>query len=54
MKDIQGHEFARGLINYPSPDARQILGLRSEQARRVIGSAYYDEVIHRDNLVLTG
>ncbi len=54
VKDIQGHEFARGLINYPSPDARQILGLRSEQARRVIGSAYYDEVIHRDNLVLTG
>jgi glutamate 5-kinase len=53
IRDLEGTEFARGLINYHSPDARQILGLRSEQARSVIGSAYYDEVIHRDNLVLT-
>jgi glutamate 5-kinase len=53
VRDLEGREFARGLINYHSPDARQIVGLRSEQARRVIGQAYYDEVIHRDNLVLT-
>ena len=53
VKDIDGIEFARGLVNYHCFDARQIVGLRSEQARRLIGSAYYDEVIHRDNLVLT-
>ncbi len=53
VRDVQGREFARGLTNYHAPDARQIVGLRSEQARRIIGSAYYDEVIHRDNLVLT-
>ena len=53
VRDPEGREFARGLINYHATDARQILGLRSEQARRVVGSAYYDEVIHRDNLVLT-
>ncbi len=53
VRDPDGREFARGLINYPAPDARQIRGLRTEQARRAIGSALYDEVIHRDNLVLT-
>jgi glutamate 5-kinase len=53
VRDPEGREFARGLINYHATDARQIVGLRSEQARRVVGSAYYDEVIHRDNLVLT-
>jgi len=53
VRDLEGQEFARGLTNYPSPDARLIVGLRSEQARKIIGLAYYDEVIHRDNLVLT-
>ncbi len=54
VRDDQGHEFARGLTNYPALDARQIRGLRTDQARRAIGSALYDEVIHRDNLVLIG
>lgn len=53
VRDAEGREFARGLTNYPSSDARQIRGLRTEQARRALGSALYDEVIHRDNLVLT-
>ncbi len=54
VRDGQGHEFARGLTNYPAPDARRIRGLRTDQARLAIGSALYDEVIHRDNLVLIG
>ena len=53
VRDLDGSEFARGLTNYPSLEARQIRGLRTEQVRRAIGSALYDEVIHRDNLVLT-
>jgi glutamate 5-kinase len=51
--DPEGHEFARGLSNYATPDARQIRGLRTEQARQTLGTALYDEVIHKDNLVLT-
>ena len=51
--DPDGSEFARGLSNYPATDARQIRGLRTDQARQTIGMAVYDEVIHRDNLVLT-
>ena len=53
VRDPDGCEFARGLSNYPASDARQIQGLRTDQARQAIGSAAYDEVIHRDNLVLT-
>ena len=45
-------EFARGLTNYATSDARRIRGLRTQQAREALGSALYDEVVHRDNLVL--
>jgi glutamate 5-kinase len=51
--DIDGREFARGLSNYATAEALQIRGLRTEQAREVLGTALYDEVIHKDNLVLT-
>jgi len=51
--DAEGREFARGLTNYATPEATQIRGLRTEQARLALGTAGYDEVIHRDNLVLT-
>ena len=53
VRDSDGVEFARGLTNYPALDARQIRGLRTDQARSAFGVAVYDEVIHRDNLVLT-
>ena len=52
IRDLSGQEFARGLSNYSTPDARLIAGLRTDQAREVLGSALYDEVVHRDNLVL--
>jgi glutamate 5-kinase len=52
VRDREGHEFARGLSNYGTIDARQIRGLRTEQLRQALGSTAYDEVIHRDNLVV--
>jgi glutamate 5-kinase len=52
IQDAAGQEFARGLTNYSTADARQIQGLRTEQVRQALGSAPYDEVVHRDNLVL--
>jgi glutamate 5-kinase len=54
VRDSEGREFARGLTNYGTADARQVRGLRTEQLRNALGTAAYDEVIHRDNLVLTG
>lgn len=47
-----GSEFARGLTNYSAADANKILGLRTEQIAEVLGSLPYEEVVHRDNLVV--
>jgi glutamate 5-kinase len=53
VSDPAGVEFARGLTNYSADDARKIRGLRTGQIRSTIGSLPYDEVVHRDNLVVT-
>ena len=45
--------IGRGLVNYSSDDIRQIVGLKSERIREVLGHVPYGEVIHRDNLVIT-
>lgn len=53
LQDTQGSEFARGLSNYSAADARRIQGMRSEEIVGLLGPRTYEEVIHRDNLVLT-
>jgi glutamate 5-kinase len=50
--DIEGHEFARGLTNFATADAMAVRGLHTRQARKALGAAGYDEVIHKDNLVI--
>jgi glutamate 5-kinase len=45
-------EFARGLVNYSSSEIRKIKGLKTSQIESILGYKYYDEVIHRDDLVL--
>jgi len=52
IQDPEGREFARGLTNFATPEARQIRGLRTEQARQALGAVLDDEVVHKDNLVL--
>jgi glutamate 5-kinase len=52
IRDRSGCEFARGLTNYATPDAKRIQGLRTIEARDALGVAAYDEVVHRDNLAL--
>jgi glutamate 5-kinase len=51
--DPSGTEFARGLTNYSSEDACQIIGLRTDKIAEVLGSFPYEEMVHRDNLVVT-
>lgn len=53
LRDQADHEVARGLSNYPASIARQILGLNAEQIRAKLGKLPYDELIHRNNLILT-
>jgi glutamate 5-kinase len=50
--DTAGIEFARGLTNYSAADAQRICGLRTEQIAEVLGTLPYEEVVHRDNLVV--
>ena len=50
--DDQGREFARGLVNYSSDEARLIKGRASSDIEQVLGYVDEDELIHRDNLVL--
>ena len=51
VRDEQGREFARGLVNYDSQEIYKVMGLRSSQIERVLGYRDFDEVTHRDNLV---
>jgi glutamate 5-kinase len=47
-----GELIARGLSNYDAPTADLIRGMKSAEIRKLLGSAAYDEIVHRDNLVL--
>ena len=48
-----GEPLGVGLVNYSAADIRRVMGLRSQHIRQVLGHKSYDEVIHRDNLVIT-
>jgi glutamate 5-kinase len=54
LVDGAGVEFARGLSNYGAHDARRIAGKKTDEISRILGRVPYDEVIHCDNLVVTG
>lgn len=49
-----GTELARGLIGYSSSEAEAIAGKRSDQTPGILGYRGRNEMIHRDDLVLTG
>jgi len=53
IRDGAGQEFARGLTNYGTNEARVIRGLRTDEVRQILHNTSYDEVVHKDNLVLT-
>lgn len=53
VRDAEGREIARGLIAYSSEDARRIAGHKSGDIEAVLGYRGRDEMIHRDDLVLT-
>jgi glutamate 5-kinase len=51
--DAEGRELARGLSAYSSTDAARILGRRSGEIEALLGYRGRDEMIHRDDLVMT-
>lgn len=44
--------IARGLSNYSSGEVEKIKGMKSDRIESLLGYKDYDEVIHRDNLVI--
>lgn len=48
-----GTILGNGLVNYSAGDIHKIRGLKTGQIAERLGEKPYDEVIHRDNLVLT-
>jgi glutamate 5-kinase len=53
LVDGGGRELAVGMVNYHSGDIRKIMGLRSGEIEAALGFRHDDEVVHRDNLVVT-
>jgi glutamate 5-kinase len=51
--DPQGREAGRGLSAYSAADARAIMGHKSREIEAILGYRGRDEMIHRDDLVLT-
>ena len=51
--DQHGRELARGLANYSSSETLRIMRKPSSDIESVLGYVDEDELIHRDNLVVT-
>lgn len=47
-----GAEVGRGLVNYSADEVRRLAGQKSECIAEILGRQDYEEVVHRDNLVL--
>lgn len=52
IRSVSGQEIARGLSNYDAGELQRIQGLRTAEIADVLGHRPYDEVVHRDNMVL--
>jgi glutamate 5-kinase len=54
LHDAAGREVGRGLSAYSSADAHAIKGRRSQEIEAILGYRGRDEMVHRDDLVLSG
>jgi glutamate 5-kinase len=48
--DEAGREFARGIANYSSTEARKITGMHSNAINDMIEDRNYDALVTRDNI----
>lgn len=51
--DMSGGEIARGIVNYGADEASRIMGQSSDRIAELLGYVDEQELIHRDNLVVT-
>ena len=53
LMNKSGKEVAVGMVNYHSGDVKKIMGVKTAEIASRLGFKHDDEVMHRDNLVLT-
>ena len=54
VRDAGGQELGRGLVAYSADDAARIIGHKTGEIEQILGYRGRDEMIHRDDLVLSG
>jgi glutamate 5-kinase len=50
--DINGTRLGKGIVNYSSKDMNTIKGRGNNSLKKELGDNFYEEVIHRDNLLI--
>jgi glutamate 5-kinase len=53
IKTPENRVLGTGLVNYSARDVRRIMGLKTNEIQKRLGAKPYDEVVHRDNMVIT-
>ncbi len=53
ITDSAGCEIARGLVNYSAKEIEKISQLPSSKISEVLGYEHHEEVVHRDNMVVS-
>ncbi|MBT7249589.1 MAG: glutamate 5-kinase [Rhodospirillaceae bacterium] len=53
VKTTDGREVARGISAYSANDARRIMGNKTSEIEPILGYRGRDEIVHRDDLVLS-
>ena len=48
----EGREFAKGITNFSHTELAMIKGKKTSQIKEMLGDKSYDEVIHRDNMII--
>ncbi len=52
IKNLNGKTIAKGLVSFSDDEVRRIQGKKSSEIKNILGHDNYDEVIHRDNLIV--
>lgn len=53
IKDELNNHIASGIINYDINEAKEILGKKSSDVKKILGKSAKSELVHIDNLVVT-
>jgi glutamate 5-kinase len=53
LKDENGRKIGVGLVRYSASEVERIKGRKTSEVENILGYKYYQEIIHRDDLVLT-